>query len=642
MKLLLKAALKSRKHFILSCFTLITLLLLTIANQMEMFSLGILANNGVDFFTLFGKEKKQRVYPKDQIDLDEIVKKWDKIDKEHKGIITKKDAAIYMAKKGDSNPLSWICRKLSANFDLKKNFSLLITLLLFVALFKAIMLFSSRYTTQLFSIRVTRDLRLSYFKHIQTLSLSFYQQYNIGALSARVVGDAGQIASSLHSFLTNYLHTPFTIATTLIMCFILSWKLSLIIFVGLPLIILPIIYLTKRVKKVARQLQKNQENFSSVLLDFLSGVHTIKIFSAEEFSLKKYKEQNEKMAQLETKSAKYNLLTRPVLHTVTTACLAFVCLFGLYTLRMSIAELIVFCGLLHLFYEPVKKFAEENANIQRGVVAAERMFEVMALQPHVEDKKDAIAIKSFDRELVFDHVHFSYHKDLILKDLNFKVEKGETVALVGPTGAGKSTIVQLLPRLYNVQSGTISIDGRNITDYTQRSLRELMAFVPQKPFLFYDTVAENISFGLSYTREEIIEAAKKAYAHEFIIKLPDGYDTLLAETGKSLSGGQQQRLAIARALLKKSPLLILDEATSSLDAVSENKIKKAIQNLQGEVTQLIIAHRLSTIDHVDRIIYIDHGEKVAEGSKEELIDTCLPFREMWNTYHQSAGKTTSV
>ncbi len=195
--------------------------------------------------------------------------------------------------------------------------------------------------------------------------------------------------------------------------------------------------------------------------------------------------------------------------------------------------------------------------------------------------------------------------------------------------------MQLLPRLYEVQKGEIRVDGIPINAYTQKSLREQIAFVPQKPFLFFDTVLENIAFGRNFSREEIEEAAQKAYAHEFIVDLPQTYDTLLAEMGKTLSGGQQQRLAIARALVKKAPILVLDEATSSLDAISENRIKKALCELQGEVTQILIAHRLSTIEHADKIIFLEKGRKLAEGSIEELLETCLPFRLMWESYHHT-------
>ena len=525
--------------------------------------------------------------------------------------------------------------QVASRFDIEENFSMLIGFLVAVALFKAITLFSARFTTQLLAIRITRDLRQQYFEHIQSLPLSFYQEQNLGSLSSRAIGDAGQIASSLNSCLTNYLQTPFSILFSLIACFYLSWKLSMIIFLGLPLVVFPVVFLTRQVKRISRQLQKNQETFTSVLLDFLAGIQTVKIFAMEAFSLRKYKEQNDRMAILETRSAKYSLLTRPVLHFIATSCLAIVVLFGLYTLHMTIGQLLMFCGLLHLFYEPVKKFAEENANIQKGAVAAERMFEVLHLKPQIQDKDGAIDLQGLRKLIEFDHVWFKFRDEWVIRDVSFSIQRGEVVALVGATGAGKSTLVQLLPRLYEVQSGEIRIDGIPIHAITQRSLRDQIAFVPQKPFLFFDTVAENIAFGRSFTKEEIQKAAIQAYAHEFIEEMPKKYDTVLAEMGKTLSGGQQQRLAIARALVKKAPILIMDEATSSLDAISENWIKRAIQDLQGKVTQILIAHRLSTIEHADRIIFIEQGRKIGDGTLRELLEVCLPFRTLWEAYHHS-------
>jgi ABC-type multidrug transport system fused ATPase/permease subunit len=225
----------------------------------------------------------------------------------------------------------------------------------------------------------------------------------------------------------------------------------------------------------------------------------------------------------------------------------------------------------------------------------------------------------------------------VLKDVSFSVTQGEVLAIVGATGSGKSTLVQLLPRLYEVQKGEIRIDGIPINALTQKSLRDQIAFVPQKPFLFFDTVAANIAFGRNFSRDEIVDAAKKAHAHEFIEKLPLSYDTLLAEMGKTLSGGQQQRLAIARALVKKAPILIMDEATSSLDALSEQKIKQAILGLQGQVTQILIAHRLSTIEHADHIIFIDQGKKIGDGTLSHLLETCPPFRHLWEVYHRTTS-----
>lgn len=628
MKLLLDAALRSRRHLYLFIVTFFTLLFLTISSQMEMFALGVLSNNGADFFTLFSEKSNQ-----DAVLLAQVKEKWHLIDKDDAGLITKQQATSYIAQSSEGNPLSWMLAKMKQKFRLSHNIKALILILVLVAIFKAIWLFASRYTTQLLAIRVSRDLRQQYFEHIQSLPMSFYQKHNIGSLSARVVGDAGQIATSINSWLTNYLQTPFTIITCLSMCFYLSWRLSLVIFFGMPLIIIPIVLLARRVKRVSRQLQKNQESFANILIEFLTGIQTIKIFSMEGFSLKKYREQNECMAVLESKTAKYGLLTRPILHAVTTLCLASVVLFGLYTIGLSLSQLIVFCGMLQLVYEPVKKFADENGNIQRGIVAAERMFEVLDIKPDIQDHPDATKLHHFADSITFDKVWFRYQDDWILKDLSFTVRKGETVAIIGPTGAGKSTIVQLMPRLYDIQQGEIRIDGRPLKTYTQKSLREHIAFVSQKPFLFCDTISANIAFGHSFTSQEIEEAAKKAHAEEFIIRLPDQYHAQLAESGQNLSGGQQQRLAIARALVKKAPILILDEATSSLDSISEMHIKQAITSLKGEITQIIIAHRLSTIEHADKIIYLSQGAKIAEGTKEHLLENCPEFRRMWEVHY---------
>jgi len=614
--------------------TFVTLFFLTLANSMEMLSLGILSNTGADFFTLFGREQLQAV-PLDSLSLEDVQARWAEIDVAGTGSITKQAASDFIAHRKEINPLNWILGRAKDLLHLNNNLKALIFILVGVAFFKAIWLFASRYTTQLLAIRISRDLRQQYFEHIQSLSMSFYQQYNIGSLSSRVVGDAGQIATSINSSVTNYLQTPFTIVTNLLACFYLSWQLSMVIFFGFPLIILPIIFLAKRVKRVSRQLQSNQEKFASVLIDFLAGVQTVKIFSMELFSLKKYKQQNDRMAVLEGKTAKYGLLTRPILHAIATLCIAGVVLFGLYTLGLPVSELIVFCGMLHLAYEPIKKFGDENANIQRGVVAAERMFEVLNMKPHIRDCDGAIEMSGFKDLIEFDHVWFRYKGEWVLKDVSFTIKRGETVAIVGPTGSGKSTLVQLLPRLYEVEKGEVRIDGRPIQAYTQKSLREGIAFVSQKPFLFYDTVGANIAYGRNFSQEQIESAARRAHAEEFILRLPQKYDTMLAEAGQNFSGGQQQRLAIARALVKDAPILILDEATSALDALSEIKIRTAIEELRGTVTQIVIAHRLATIEDADKIIYIDQGEKLAEGTKDELLLSCEPFRRTWEALYRS-------
>lgn len=528
-----------------------------------------------------------------------------------------------------------VIRQVNEVIPISDNVTYLAIFLVCVALFKATTLFAQRYTTRLIAIELSRDLRQNYFEHIQLLPMEFYQKYHIGTLSSRAVGDAAMIAEAINACLINYLQTPFTIVTTLSLCFLASWKLSLIIFFGFPLIIFPIIFLAKRVKRVSKQIQKNQETFASILIDFLAGIQTVKVFAMENFSLKKYREQNEKMAMLERKSARYDLSSRPIIHTVAMSFLAVTMLYGLYGLQMNVADVLVYCGLLYLFYEPIKKFAEENSHIQRGIAAAERMYDVMNQHPQIQDHAEACPMEGFHDAIEFKDVWFRYEDNWVLKGVSFTVKKGQTVAIIGPTGSGKSTIVQLLPRLYDIEKGEIHIDGKALDTYTQRSLRESIAFVPQKPFLFYDTVAANIAYGRPFSDEEIKEAARKAHADEFICKLPEGYQFELAEAGKNLSGGQQQRLAIARALVKKAPILVMDEATSSLDVMSENHIKTALNALKGQVTQIIIAHRLSTIADADKIIYLDHGVKVAEGTKDELLLSCPSFKQMWMTMNKS-------
>ncbi|MBI5274452.1 MAG: ABC transporter ATP-binding protein [Chlamydiales bacterium] len=630
MRLILEAAMRAKSQFLLFVMTFVTLLFFTIANQVEMVSLGVISNTGADFFALFGNQQDKKPLQEQKITLHEVEGKWNQIAGSNTSPITKTKISEYLAK-NDNNLLNRLFQEFRSKFyGHGAKLEAVVVLLLCVAAFKALFLFLSRYTTQLLAIRISRDLRQQYFEHIQTLPMSFYQKYNIGALSSRVAGDSAQIATSINSCITNYLHTPFTIVTTLGVCFYVSWKLSIVIFFGLPSIILPVLLITKKVKQITRQFLKNQEHFTSVLIDFLAGIQTVKIFSMENFSLKKYKEQNDQIAFLQSKTAKYDLLVRPILHTITTFCLAFVVISGLYFFHMSVSELIVFCGFLYMFYEPVKKFADENTNIQKGVVAAERLFEVLQIQPQVDRNENALDITEFNQSIDFDNVWFKYEDKWVLRGVSFTIAKGETVAIVGATGSGKSTILQLFPRLYEVQKGEIRIDGKSILDYSQASIRNIISYVSQKPFLFFDTVAANIAYGKPITQDDIINAAKKAHAHEFIMDLNHQYDTHLAETGKNLSGGQQQRLSIARALAKKSPILILDEATSSLDAISEEKIKTAIKELHGQITQIIVAHRLSTIEHADKIIFIQDGEKIAEGTKDELLKNCAQFKLMWD------------
>ncbi len=625
MKLLLKTALKSTRHLYIVLCALFFMICDPISAQLEIMALGVVAQTSVDFFTLFSPDHKaSEVVTKEQ-----VASGWDLIDKEGKGAITKKEAMEHLS--SSHNILMKLIQKINKAYNMSGSYQTLVIVLLSISLFKAIVIFGGKFFTQLVSIRVSRDLRQSYFEHMQTLPMSFYQQHNIGALSSRIVTDASLVASAINATITNYLRAPFLIISTFLLCLSISVELSLIVLIGIPFVGIPIVMLTRRVKRISRSIQKNQEGFTSVLIDFLAGIQTVKIFATEALSLRKYREQNEKMAVLEEKSSLYSSIARPILHFIGGLFLASIIMYGVVVLGLTIPDLIVFCGFLIQFYEPIKRFGEENLQIQRGVVAAERMYEVLNLEPEVQDAVDAEPFEGVLDELAFEDVWFKYENDWVLKGVSFSLKKGQTLAIVGPTGSGKSTSALLIPRLWDVQKGRITLNGKPLNAFKQKTIREQIAFVPQKPFLFLDTIKENISFGGDYSDSEIKKAISLAYADEFIENLPNGYDMPVAETGKNLSGGQQQRIAIARALLKKAQLLIMDEATSSLDAISENHIKMAMNQMKKlGMTQIIIAHRLSTIEDADKIIYLEKGVKIAEGTRQELLANCPGFKAMWD------------
>jgi ABC-type multidrug transport system fused ATPase/permease subunit len=635
MKLLFKAALQHRKRFFLLIVAVFFMIFSTMGAKLEMLAFGAVTKSGPDFFALFSPDQNGRVETVDAITYQDMQEAFPKI--AHDGqAITKADAIDYMARRENGNILNRFMSWGASQVDLSHNLLVLAAVLIVIALIKGVSLFGANYTRELVMIKVGRDLRQRYFEHLQTLSLDFYHQYNVGALSARISGDARTVAEAVYSGLIAYIQTPITVLVSLVLCFILSVEMSLIMFIFFPVLLFPAFYLAKKIKKIARRTLANSETYSSGLLDSLSGIQTIKLFAMEKFSIARFREQNNQMAHLAERGARIGFLSRPILHMMSTLLLAGIIVYGLYIARLTISEILVFCGLVYLMYDPVKRLSDENLKVQTGIAAAERLYEVLDLKPTVEDTPDAIELTDFRKSIEFRNVWFRYGEEWVVKNLSFTINKGEVVAFVGSTGAGKSTIAHLLPRLYDVQKGEILIDGKPLKAYTQTSIRELMGFVSQKPFLFLDTVAENISFGQNFTRQEIITAAKRAHAHEFIHSLEHGYDTPLKEGGKNLSGGQQQRLAIARALVKQAPILVMDEATSSLDAVSENNIKQAINELRGQVTQVLIAHRLSTIEDADKIIFLEYGEVIRQGTKDELLATCPPFKAMWDLMHRGA------
>lgn len=630
MKLLLKALLRYKQHLPLLICSFLSIVGLTIASQAEIFSLGVVVNSGPDAFLLFGDSSSQSAKIP-QLSKQQVLERWEEIS--HNGeTISLAEANAYIACKHKKNEA--ITKKLGVYISRYIDLSCLHHLALFlvcVALFKSVSLFLQRFLSQLVAIRVSCGLRKDYFSALQKLPMSFFHAHDIGNLSNRVITDSSNIAQAINSLVVNYIQAPLTVLISLMVCISISWKFSLLLCFTFPVLIMPIVIIAKKIKTLAKRIQTNQDRFAAILLDFLSGILTVKVFRTETFAFNKYSQQNDQIARLEEKSSALSLIPRPLLHTIASLFFAFVIIIGLYTFHIPPEELLVFCGLLYLIYEPIKKFADENSNIMRGCAAAERFYEVLSHPLKQNTSVGKVQFHGLQNQIEFRNVSFGYHEEdsYILNNINFSLKKGEAIGIVGPTGSGKSTIAKLLVRLYDVSRGEILLDSIPIQDYSQDSLRDHVACVLQTPFLFYDSVWNNLTCGQSFSEEQVCLALKQAHAYDFVQALPNGIHTVLEESGKNLSGGQQQRLVIARALLKKASILILDEATSALDAISENYIKDVIGSLKGCTTQIIIAHKLSTLEYVDRVIYLEHGQKVAEGTKDQLLETCPSFLKMW-------------
>lgn len=629
MKPLLKAILRHKKHLPLLAVSLVAILGITLTSQAEVFCLGLIAKPGPDTFLLFGKQQDGKLVKTKELSREQILAHWQEISPA--GTITVADANAYITKYDPSarSITKRLQHRISQCLDLS-NFYYLALFLLIVALTKATALFFQRFLAQAVAIRVSRDLRADYFKALQKLPMSFFHAYDMGNLSSRVITDSASIAQALNSLMVNYIQAPVILLVSLGVCLSISWRFSLVVCVAFPTFILPILLVAKKIKAVSKKIQKSQDKFTAALLDFLSGIMTVKIFRSEDFALKKYAVQNEEMAALEERNAIYGLLPKPLLHTVASLFFASIVVVGLYKFHIPPEELIVFCGLLYLVYDPVKKFAEENANIVKGVAAAERFYEVLAHPDLLSDAQGELTFTGLQQSIQFNHVSFSYENEHpVLNDITFSIKKGEAIGIVGPTGSGKTTLIKMLPRLYDASQGQIILDSCPITQYSKDSLREHIACVLQSPFLFYDTVWNNLTCGGEFSEQEVIDALKQAHAYEFVRTMPNGIHTFLEEAGKNLSGGQKQRLTIARALLRKTSILILDEATSFLDPISENYIKEIISGIKGQCTQIIIAHKLSTLEFVDKILYLEKGNLIATGSKEELLAICPQFQRMW-------------
>lgn len=471
--------------------------------------------------------------------------------------------------------------------------------------------------------RVVTDLRSDLYNHIQEQSLSFFNKNPTGVLMSRITNDVNLIQGAVSEAVSSLFKDSFTLVGLIFVIFYRDWKLAIVAAFVFPLTIYPIAKFGEKMRKVATGTQVTMGSLTSMLQETISGTRIVKAFGMEAYEGKRFSRENEDLFRLFMKSVSIRAISSPFMEFLGGLGIAAIVFYGGYQViqgNSTPGTFFSFLTALIMLYEPVKRLTNINNTIQQGISAAARVFDIMDRTPEIRDKEGAIALPRIARGIEIRDVTFRYDDEPVLKHINLHVRAGEVVAFVGMSGGGKTTLVNLIPRFYDVTDGRILIDGHDIRDVTMESLREQIGIVTQQTILFNDTVRNNIAYGdIRKSEEEIINAAKAANAYQFIRNLPRGFDTIIGEQGARLSGGEKQRLSIARALLKDAPILILDEATSSLDTESEMEVQGALENLMKGRTTLVIAHRLSTISHADRIIVLVAGEIVEEGTHESLL-----------------------
>jgi subfamily B ATP-binding cassette protein MsbA len=473
-------------------------------------------------------------------------------------------------------------------------------------------------------LAVIRDFRSLVFKHIHIQPLSFFHAYPTGTLISRVISDVTLMQQGMSGALIGILRDFFTIVVLLGVVFYLNWKLALFCFVVLPFAVLPIIKFAKVFRRLSTKGQEETANVSNMLYETITGNRIVKAFNMEAYENNRYNKQLNVLFDITVLDAKFRCVQHPLMEFIGGIGFAVFIWFGgklVIDGAMTPGEFFALMTSLVVAYDPVKRLGKVNSTIQQGLAAATRLFAILDIEPAISDKPKAEKLPAFEDRIVFDNVGFVYDDNTVaLTDINLTVPAGQTLAIVGQSGGGKTTLTNLVPRFLDVTSGTITIDGHDIREVTMATLRDQIAIVTQQTILFNDTVKNNIAYGsLERSDAEIEQAAVAAHALQFIQTLPDGFDTIIGEAGARLSGGECQRISIARALLKNAPILILDEATSALDTESEREVQSALENLMENRTTFVIAHRLSTIKNSDRIIVIKNGRIVEDASHEELL-----------------------
>jgi subfamily B ATP-binding cassette protein MsbA len=492
-------------------------------------------------------------------------------------------------------------------------------------LFKGIGAYLSSYLMTDVGQRVVQDLRNLLFRHILQQSAAFFSSQTTGRLLSRITNDVAQIQNAVSETVGDLMRESLSIVGYAAVLFYTDARLALVCFTGAPMVVYPLVRLGQSVRRTTRRSQEALEHMTHVSAEAFSGHRIVKAFGAEAREAVKFEAASRHLYRTNMRVTSALSVLPPLMEFMGGVAFVGALWVGSQEIssgRLTPGDFVRFVAALFMMYSPAKKLSRVNANIQQALAASERIFAILDTHSEVEDRAGAPAAAPFSRAIEFRDVQFSYAgaEGATLDGVSLTVPAGQMVAIVGRSGAGKTTLVNLLPRFYDVTGGSILLDGVDVRDVTLASLRAQIGIVTQETVLFDDTIAANIAFGRpAATRAEIEAAARTAHAHEFIIGLDDGYDTQIGERGQRLSGGQRQRLAIARALLRDSPLLILDEATSSLDAESEMLVQEALSTLMRNRTSLVIAHRLSTVRRADAIVVLDQGRIVEAGTHDELL-----------------------
>lgn len=489
---------------------------------------------------------------------------------------------------------------------------------------QAFFTFTGNYFLEWVGERVVTDLRKSVYEHLHRLGFRFFAERRLGEITSRLTNDVGSIRTALTDSLPQLLTITFSMIGSVSLMVVLNWRLSAVIFATVPFVTIATRYFGQKIRKLSRGIQDELADSTAVAEDALGAVRLVKAFVREDYEVERYSSAIEKLFKTVRRKVILTQFFWSGVGIMFMGTLVVIFWFGgkeVLADRLTAGDLVAFIIYALNISRSISQTSRLYTTVNTAAGASERIFELLEEVPEIKDHEDAIVLDHIEGAIQVDSLNFAYEDDRsILKDISFEVEAGQTIALVGPSGAGKTTLLNLIPRFYEAQEGSIKVDGKAIEDIQVQSLREHISIVPQEVHLFGTSIKENIKYGkLDASDEEIESAARDANAHDFISEIPKGYDALIGEKGVKLSGGQRQRLAIARAILKNPKILLLDEATSSLDSESEAQVQDALYRLMKGRTTFVIAHRLSTVQHADRILVLDKGEIVEDGTHQQLL-----------------------